>query len=988
MGDVDQTRMHAPVRPSVSARPRPPVAARGPDDGVTVLHSFEPSAHSAEHGPLAAGQTFGPRYHIIKLLGIGGMGAVYQAWDAELGVAVAIKVIRPEVMADPTVAAEIGRRFKRELLLARQVTHKNVVRIHDLGEIGAIKYITMPYIDGADLATILKEEGKLPIERTLRIARLVVAGLVEAHKAGVVHRDLKPANIMIDAEDEPLIMDFGIARSTGTPTAGPVPGNTTIVANLKHAMEGPGDGTILGAVVGTVEYMAPEQARGQSVDQRADIYALGLILYDMLVGGSRAQRAGNAIAELQARMEHGQAPVSAVVPEVPEAFDQIISRCLEPDPAKRYQATVELAAELAKLDGKGEPIPIKRTVDSRVLGGVITLGVAALGVTWWFASGPGVPVKHEPVSVLIADFQNLSKDPTFDGTLEPMIKIALEGAEFISAYDRAGIKRSFDVRPPEKLDEHAAQEIAVKQGVNVILSGSLDRNGSEYAVSMTATQAVTGNVITTATDTASSKEQVLAVATGVATLVRQALGDNTSDDAQRFAMDTLSATSVEAVRDYAAGMVAISNGKHEDARKSFAKAVERDPNFGMGWTALAMASFNLNKLQDSQKYVQEALRHLDTMTEREAYRTRGLLYLATSDYQQCVKEYGDLVQKYAGDASARNNLALCSSRLRKNAEAAAQMREVVKILPNRALYRENLSLYSAYAGEFETAEAEARALTEPSVFGLLAIAFSQVGRGQLAPATETYQQIGTIDSLGASYMASGLADIAIYEGRFVDAVRILAPAAAADVAAKEPDAAATKFSALGYAYLLQNQTGRAIAAADSALANSSIAKVRFMSARIFVEAGEPAKAQALTASLGAELQPEPQAYAKIIEGLVALKNGKPREALKPLTESIALLDTWIGRFELGRAFFEARAFTQADSEFDRCIKRRGEALSLFLDEDPTYAYLPHVYYYRGRVREELKTAAFADSYRTYLEIRGKSTEDPLLQEIRKRASTR
>jgi len=986
LGEADQTHLHVPASRSVMAGSGSRAASRDTDDAATVLHAFQPSTHSVDDGPLVVGQTFGPRYHIIKLLGIGGMGAVYQAWDAELGVAVAIKVIRPEVMADPTVAAEISRRFKRELLLARQVTHKNVVRIHDLGDIDDIKYITMPYVEGADLATILKTESRLSVERTLRIARLVVAGLVAAHKAGVVHRDLKPANIMIDAEDEPLLMDFGIARSTGAPTAGPVPGNTTIVANLQHAMEGSrADGTVLGAVVGTVEYMAPEQARGQSVDQRADIYALGLILYDMLVGGSRAQRVGNAIAELQQRMQDGQAPVSAVRTDIPEALDQVISRCLEPDPAKRYATTVELAEALAGLDQKGEPIPVKRTVDSRVLAAVVTVGLVALGATWWFAQGPGVPIKHDPVSVLIADFENLSKDPTFDGTLEPVIKIALENSEFISAYDRAGIKRSFDVRPPEKLNDQAAQEIAVKQGVDVILSGSLAREGSAYSLSMTATQAVTGNVIAALKDTASTKEQVLGVAAGVATQVREALGDNTSDDAQRFKMYTLSATSVESVRDYAAGMIASSNGKHEDARKSFAKAVERDPKFGMGWTALAMASFNLNKLQDSQKYVQEALRHLDTMTEREAYRTRGLSFLATSDYQQCVKEYGALVEKYAGDASARNNIALCSSRLRKNAEAATQMREVVNILPNRALYRENLSLYSAYAGEFENAETEARLLPEPGVFGLLAVAFSQMGRGQIAQATETYQQIGKIDSLGASYMASGLADIAMYEGRFADAVRILAPAAAADVAAKEPDAAATKFSALAYAYLLQSQKGAAITAAQSALANSSIPKVRFMSARTFVEAGDVARAEALIASLGGELQPEPQAYAKIIEGLVALKNGKAREALKPLTESTALLDTWIGRFELGRAFFEAGAFTQADSEFDRCVKRRGEALSLFLDEDPTYAYLPPVYYYRGRVREELKTAAFADSYRTYLDIRGKSTEDPLLQDVRKRA---
>ena len=944
------------------------------------------SPHRAEDGPLAVGQTFGARYHIIRLLGIGGMGAVYQAWDAELGVAVAIKVIRPEVMADPTLAAEIARRFKRELLLARKVTHRNVVRIHDLGDIGNTRYITMPYVEGADLATILQEDGRLPINRTLRIARHIVEGLVEAHKADVVHRDLKPANIMIDAEDQPMIMDFGIARSTGRAMPGPMPGNTTIVNDLRRVLDAPSEATVLGSVVGTVGYMAPEQARGQTVDQRADIYALGLIVYDMLVGGSRAERAGGAMLELQARMDHPPLALKNLVRGIPDAFEQVVSRCLEPDPANRFQTSEELSAALLALDDEGELIPVKRMVDTRVLGAVMALGVAALGATWWFSRGPNIPVKHEPVSVLIADFKNLSTDATFDGTLEPIVKIALEGAEFISAYDRAGIRRSLGVQPPEKLDDQAAQEIAVKQGVNVILAGSLDRQGSGYALTMKATQAVTGSVIAEATKTASSKDEVVGMATSLANTVRRGLGDNTSDDAQRFAIDTLSATSVEAIREYAAGMVANSNSKFEDARAAFSRAVEHDPNFGMGWTSLAMASFNLDRHQDTEKYVKEAMRHLDAMTERERFRTRGLFYLATSDYQQCVKEYGDLVAKYAADASAGNTLALCSSRLRKNAEAAEQMRQVVKILPNRALYRENLALYSAYSGDFEGAQREARVLTEPSVFGLLAVAFSQVAQGQFPEAAETYQQIGKIDAQGASYMAAGLGDIAVYQGRFSDAARILESAAAADVKAGEPDRAAAKLVALAYAHLSRQQRRPAIAAAERALTLSNVAKIRFLAARILIESGQPARAKPLAASLGAELQPEPQAFAKILEGLTALQAGKAREALKPLTDANTLLDTWLGRFELGRAYFEAGAFTQADSEFDRCIQRQGEALSLFLDEDPTYGYLPSVYYYQGRVREEIKTAGFAESYRAYLNIRGNSTEDPLVPDVRKRAS--
>ena len=147
------------------------------------------------------------------------MGVVYQAWDDELGVAVALKVIKPEVSADPRVASEVEHRFKRELLLARQVTHKHVVRIHDIGEIDGIKYLTMPFIEGRDLAHVLRDEGRLPVTRALQVAKQIAEGLVAAHEAAVVHRDLKPENVMIDADEQAVIMDFGISRSESTPRA-------------------------------------------------------------------------------------------------------------------------------------------------------------------------------------------------------------------------------------------------------------------------------------------------------------------------------------------------------------------------------------------------------------------------------------------------------------------------------------------------------------------------------------------------------------------------------------------------------------------------------------------------------------------------------------------------------------------------------------------------------------------------------------------------
>src|SRR5215467_1342696 len=247
----------------------PPAAGqRTFDDAPTIVptpHPAErqtqttPEAADAESGPLSIGQRFG-RYTIVRLLGMGGMGAVYQAWDEELEVVVALKVIRPEALGDPGAEAEIERRFKRELLLARQVTHKNVVRIHDLGELDGIKYITMSYVNGTDLATLVSQEGRLPVAKALRIIRSVVEGLVAAHAAGVVHRDLKPANIMIDANGDALIMDFGIARSTRCPVEGPSTTGSSSPPGFSSARHA--DQTMAGTIVGTVEYMAPEQARG------------------------------------------------------------------------------------------------------------------------------------------------------------------------------------------------------------------------------------------------------------------------------------------------------------------------------------------------------------------------------------------------------------------------------------------------------------------------------------------------------------------------------------------------------------------------------------------------------------------------------------------------------------------------------------------------------------------------------------------------------
>jgi tetratricopeptide (TPR) repeat protein len=981
--DVDATFLPPPESAVTLAAPTAPTGRRPTDRGRTT-GTGRFTGSKTKSGPLEVGQDFGPRYHIIRVLGVGGMGAVYQAWDAELSEAVAVKVIRPEIAEDPLAAADIERRFKRELLLARQITHKNVVRIHDLGEIDGIKYITMTYVVGSDLATVLKEEGKLPVPRALRITRGIVSGLVSAHQAGVVHRDLKPANIMIGPDDAVTIMDFGIARSTGQDAQGASPA-AKVEAGEVGRMAGPMAGqTMAGAIIGTVEYMAPEQGKGQPVDQRSDIYSLGLILYDVLVGRTRKHKGENALEELYGRMEKAPPSPCSIDRTIPGPVDAIVMRCLEPDQGKRFQTTVELLSALDRLDDKGKLLPIMQRVKRRTMAAVAVLVIALLGGTFYVTkllTAP--PVEHEPITVVLADFQNLTNDRAFDLTVGQTMRRALEDASFINAIDRNRVRSISGVAPPEKFDAVAARELAVKQGLGVVVAGSIDTRGDGFEISVEATHPLTGQVISTVKRRASSKDQVLDTVTRVVTSVRTALGDEKSASDQLLAMKSLSTTSLEVASQYAAAVDAQSRGKYELALATFSKAVELDPKFGLGYQGMAVMSRNLGRLQDAEKYAKEGLRYLDGMTERERLTTRGYYYSRIGDYQQCVKEYGDLIARYPADYVAHNQRAICMSQLRDLRGTVVEFSEVVRILPNHVVYRSNLALAMTLSGQFDAAEQVVRGFKEPYTRAIGILALSQLGRGLVGEARETYQKVSTMDAYGSAFSAAGLGDLAVYEGHFSEAVRLLEKGAAADLAAKRPDGAAMKFAEIAYAHLASGKNGPAVAAAELALKNSNVVSIRFLAGRIFAEAGSAARARTLATGLQSEVAAEPQTYGKIIEGLIALKAGDSRPAIKILTDANSVLDTWLGRFDLGRAYFAAKAFPQADSEFDRCIQRRGEVLEV-VNEDPTYGLFPIVYYYQGRVREELKTASFADAYREYLKIRGQSKEDPLVPEVRKR----
>src|SRR3984885_7126881 len=265
--------------------------ASGPQSQLSSAAAFQ---------ALQPGVLFGGRYEILSVLGQGGMGAVYKARDRELDRLIALKVIRPELATDPSIL----QRFKQELILARNITHKNVVRIFDLGEADGIRFISMEYVDGDDLRTLLRREGKFSPKETISVIEQVCRALDSAHAEGVIHRDLKPQNIMRDKNGRIVVMDFGLARSLGE-------------AGM----------TQTGAIVGTIEYMSPEQALGTTLDQRSDIFSVGLIFYELLTGKAPYE-ADTAIASLMKRTREDARSATDGDGSVPRSLSAIVTRCL------------------------------------------------------------------------------------------------------------------------------------------------------------------------------------------------------------------------------------------------------------------------------------------------------------------------------------------------------------------------------------------------------------------------------------------------------------------------------------------------------------------------------------------------------------------------------------------------------------------------------------------------------------------------------------
>jgi serine/threonine protein kinase/tetratricopeptide (TPR) repeat protein len=646
-GELDGATLadHIPP-PKLPVKPNTRVA--GGDATYIDEHTSVPTGRQVHSGMfvretvLQPGDVIGGRYEILLLLGEGGMGAVYKALDRDVERTVALKLIRPELAANPAILA----RFKQELLTAHQVTHKNVIRIYDMSESDGVKFITMEFVEGSDLRRILIDNGKLPTDRAVEIIRQVCLALDAAHTAGIIHRDLKPQNIMQDAKTgRILVMDFGLARSM--------------------ASEGM---TQTGALLGTIEYMSPEQSMGKTLDARSDIFAVGLIFYELLTGNT-PYKADTAMASLLRRNQERAIPAAELDATVPKGLSDIVSKCLERDLTHRYQSVQEILNDLDAFQG-ARPISASMVPTTIVVGqrtipwkwiSAGALGVVVLSGGGWmmrnkFASPAGrsgtvaITAKVPEVSLAILPFRNASGDASLDwlgSTLADMLSTDVgQSAEMrtISPDRLRQVLSDLRVTPESSIDSTMVGHIADSTSANTVFWGKYIRYENKIRIEGTL-QDLKHDRNTPINIDAPSEKDISGTVNQIAEQIRQHLSVS-ADVLKELKASSFqpSSKSAEALRDYSQGVQFLREGRNLDAVKGLESAVKEDPEFALAYSRLAEANSTLGYDADAERFSRKAVDLSQSLSQGERYLIQAIHAVVTKDSKKALESYENLAK--------------------------------------------------------------------------------------------------------------------------------------------------------------------------------------------------------------------------------------------------------------------------------------------------------------------------------------------------------
>jgi tetratricopeptide (TPR) repeat protein len=602
-----------------------------------------------------------------------------------------------------------------------------------------------------------------------------------------------------------------------------------------------------------------------------------------------------------------------------------------------------------------------RKMDFVVIG-VLTVALT-ISVYLNFTQGPQQVVEHEPVTLLIADFDNRTGNPLFDGSLEQALAIGIEGASFINAMRRdQALDAARELNLGNKLDEQTARLVSVRENVQIVLAGSIVADGSRLNLELRALDPATGEASSSAKVRAKDSGEVLSAINQLAADIRKDLGDDASSIAALSSGESLTTTSLEAIKHYASAQDLARDGKDEEAIGFYQKAVELDPQFARAWSGWGLSAFKIGRRSEADELWNKALSLQDRMTERERYRTFGLYYTVVSlNYGKAIENYQQLVDKFPADGAGNNNLAILYTFTAQYDKALAQSEKLLKIYPSRTLYRANHAQYAVYAGNMEEAVAAATRVIkdDPEFFkSYMILALVALHGGDVTAAKQHYADMAMHGARAASLANSGLADIAIFERRYADAIAILDAGIEEDRASGNERGIATKIIAKAQAFVAQENVAEAVRLLQT-LDDSRGDGQLVPAAEIYASQGYQAEATEIADSYRRQLRPTAGAYANLIDGLLAFGRGDHTAAIGFYTRALEFADLWIVRFHLGQAYLAADYPAEASDEFASCIVRRGEAGGLFFDDIPTWRYTATVSDWKAAADRELSGLAAA-----------------------------
>ena len=694
-------------------------------------------------------------YKILEKLGGGGMGVVYKAEDTKLGRFVALKFL-PEEMSQDRTALE---RFMLEARAAAALSHPHICVIHEINEFEGRSFIAMEYLEGKSLKYEIAGRP-MPYDVVIDIAIQVADALAAAHRKGITHRDIKPSNIFISPNGQAKIVDFGLAKLTPEYRVSGEEETMAASATIDLA----DDLTRSGTALGTVSYMSPEQALGEQIDPRTDIFSLGAVLFEMVTG----QRAfgGNTQAAIFNKLLN-QPPTSPARLGItlPYELERIISTALEKEPALRYQGAVEMATDLRRLkrdsesgqsvpgmavvsreavaaeaEGEAETETAETSVAAAALDdtgstatfdvssssqieieiqknrrwiGLLAAGlIGALALTGWLLLGGGGVSKQaltETDVLLLTDFENNTGDPVFDGPLKEALAVKLEESPFLKLASDRLVEETMgfmELDPDSPVTADVGQEICERQGLKALVTGQIATLGSSFVVTLSALECGSGEVLAREQVEASSKEGVLAALGEAAAGMRRELGESLASIEQFDApVEDATTDSLEALKSFGMGLEKRRKGLEEEAIRHFEQAIELDPDFAMAHGRLGTVYTNLKEWDKGMAEKSRAYELIDLVSEKEKlYITAHYHTTVTGELPELIRTYELWKDTYPRDWIPPNNLAGTFTETGRHEEGIRDARLAVSLEPDIALPRTTLAEGLLYGGEIEEAK--------------------------------------------------------------------------------------------------------------------------------------------------------------------------------------------------------------------------------------------------------------------------------------------